>query len=79
MEPTETKITGIRFIITLGKMRVTGVNKGVLGQRVKVELFGQPVSATFEAPPNADIREGDLLTVYTEVLTDAFADKPQKQ
>ena len=78
MEPVEAKITGIRFMITLGKMRVIGVDKGALGQRVKVELFGQPVSATFEAPSDADIRIGDLLTAYTEVLTDANADKPQK-
>lgn len=79
MEPAETKITGVRYILTLGKIQVVEVNRGTLGQRVKVNLFGSPVSATFEAPAHADIREGDLLTVYTEVLTNAHADKPQIQ
>lgn len=70
------KITGIRYILTLGKIQVVDVNKGVLGQRVKV-MFPGSVSATFEAPANADVKVGDVLTLYTEVLTNAHADKPQ--
>lgn len=86
MEPTENeidmlpeKITGVRYVLTLGKMQVVKVDKGTLGQKVKVMLFGNLVSATFEAPAYADIREGDILTCYTEVLTNAHADKPPKQ
>lgn len=73
---SDEKITGIRYILTLGKMQVTKVDKGSLGQKIKVLLFNQNIQAHFEAPPYADIREGDLLTVYTEVLTNAHADKP---
>lgn len=79
MEPVENKITGIRYILTLGKMQVVKVEKGTFGQKIKVMLFGNTVSATFEAPPNADIREGDILTAYTECLTNAHADKPSVQ
>lgn len=69
------KITGIRYILTLGKVQVTKVEKGLSGQRIHVD-FGNSIIGKFEAPANADVKLGDKLTLYTEVLTNAFADKP---
>lgn len=52
-----------RLILVLGKFRVIDRS----GNKMKLKLGG---STTMDVilPPNVDIRDGDLLTLYTEVL-----------
>lgn len=59
----------LRLTLVLGKFPVTEVSRAFRGWRMKVQLAGT-TTATFENIPDiADIRVGDLLTLYTEVLT----------
>lgn len=59
-----------RLKLILGKHKVVRIveREGIL--KVDVQLNG-PVMFTFYVTNHADIREGDLLTLYTEVLTHA--------
>ena len=57
----------LRYRIILGKFPVTKVDKGLTGCRMVVKLPGS-VSLTADMPVNADVKIGDLLTFYTEVL-----------
>ena len=58
-----------RLVLILGKFPVTEVSRAFRGWRMKVQLGGT-TTATFENVPDmADVRVGDLLTLYTEVLT----------
>lgn len=52
-----------RLVLVLGKFRVIDRT----GNKMKLKLGG---STTMDVtlPPNADVRDGDLLTLYTEVL-----------
>ena len=65
----------MRLRLILGKYRVTKVAKDALGILFVLDLTNS-VRITFDSiPPYADVREGDLLTLYTEVLTN---DNPQQ-
>ncbi len=60
----------LRYRLVLGKFQVCQIDKGKEGIRITLDL-GNSVKATTVAPPRADVRLGDLLTFYTEVLVDA--------
>lgn len=73
MEPSQGKIDYTkkpRYKLVLGKYPIAKITEreGIL--RVDVQLNG-PVMFTFYVGKYADVREGDLLTLYTEVLANA--------
>lgn len=53
----------LRMILVLGKFRVTERQTNLM----KIALGGS-TTMTCTLPDQADVREGDLLTLYTEVL-----------
>jgi hypothetical protein len=53
----------LRLVLVLGKFRVTERTNLTM----KIALGGS-TTMTVTLPPQADVREGDLLTLYTEVL-----------
>jgi hypothetical protein len=64
-----------RIIANLGKHQVIKVAQGSSGTRFTIELTGsdgKPTAVTLTADLGirVDVRQGDLLTLYTEVLTD---------
>ncbi len=63
MEPTPEPLDGFRLRLVLGKFRVTEVTE----TSFKLQLGGS-TTATMSRPIMADIHDGDLLTLYTEVL-----------
>jgi hypothetical protein len=67
MEPTETPLNldRIRLVLVLGKFRVTERQANLM----KIALGGS-TTMTVTLPDHVDVRAGDLLTLYTEVLYD---------
>lgn len=57
----------LRFKVALGKFQVTAVSLGLTGTRFTIQLPNS-VTMTIDAPLRADVRVGDMLTLYTEVL-----------
>lgn len=55
-----------RLVLVLGKFRVKERQ-----DRKMVLKLGGSTEITVNLPEHADVREGDLLTLYTEVLFDA--------
>jgi len=57
----------IRYKLALGKFRVSRIEKAPTGFRMSIHLpgLGQVIC---HIPFLADVREGDLLTLYTEIL-----------
>ena len=53
----------LRLVLVLGKFRVTERTDATM----KLALGGS-TTMTVNLPPHCDVREGDLLTLYTEVL-----------
>jgi hypothetical protein len=62
MEPAKDPLR-TRMILALGKYRVVERREA----QMKLALGGS-TTMTIPLPPYADVREGDLLTLYTEVL-----------
>lgn len=56
---------GPRLQLALGKFPVTRVIRTPSGFEIGLKL--NDISVVIGAPPYADIHEGDLLTLYTEV------------
>ncbi len=52
-----------RLVLVLGKFRVIDLQ----GRKMKLKLGGS-TTMDVNLPPQADVRAGDLLTLYTEVL-----------
>lgn len=52
-----------RFVLVLGKFPVVK-----LTHRKMTLKLGGTTEMTVNIPPHADVRDGDLLTLYTEVL-----------
>ena len=52
-----------RMVLVLGKFRVSERTSAMM----KLELGGS-TTMTVTLPPHADVKAGDLLTLYTEVL-----------
>lgn len=75
MEPAEAPL---RHRLILGKFQVTAVEKGLTGLRFTINL-GNAVTAKVDSPITSDVRVGDWLTLYTEVLADANARQPSIQ
>lgn len=63
--PSPAPYIGPRYQLALGKFRVLQVRKHF--DRIEFSINLNETLLTIPAPPNADIREGDLLTLYTEV------------
>lgn len=67
MEPIEGAIKKsrgeLRVVLVLGKFRVIERHDDVM----KLALGGS-TTMTVTLPPNVDVRSGDILTFYTEVL-----------
>jgi hypothetical protein len=59
-----------RLKLILGKYRVISV-RDELGYLHAVIDLGRPMKMIVQLPRSVDVREGDLLTLYTEVLTHA--------
>ena len=57
-----------RYRLILGKYPITKVEPVAGGIRIKVRV-SEGVSFDTIVPTSADVRLGDLLTLYTEVLT----------
>lgn len=66
-----------RYKLILGKFRVTRVQRTVTGLEFTIELPG--LGNFVCAGPMADVREGDLLTLYTEILANAHPLSTPKQ
>lgn len=64
----------VRYVLVLGKYRVTA-----RGDTFMKLALGGSTTMTVTLPPKADVREGDILTLYTEVLTDANPSTPSQQ
>ena len=56
----------MRLVLVLGKFRVIERRENLM----KIALGGS-TTMTCTLPEHADVREGDILTFYTEVLYDA--------
>ncbi len=67
----------LRYKIVLGKFQVTRVieKRGLLEFSIELPSLGQLICTG----PKADVREGDLLTLYTEILSHAKPIEPPKQ
>jgi hypothetical protein len=82
MEPIEDKMRlrrgfkdRVRLIVNLGKYQVTNVDLGDWGTSFILQL---PNSVKIKAdfPYRADVKVGDILTLYTEVLAHALPGEP---
>jgi hypothetical protein len=60
MEPTQ---SSLRLVLVLGKFRVIDRSNNAM----KIALGGS-TTMTVTLPDYADVKEGDILTLYTEVL-----------
>ena len=66
--PHTDKVGALRYKLVLGKFRVIRVNKIGAVLQMHVDLPGLG-TMHISVPSTADVREGDLLTFYTEVLS----------
>lgn len=57
----------MRFKLVLGKYPVVRIEKSALGLQFALAM-PNGMKLVCEVPANVDVREGDLLTLYTEVL-----------
>lgn len=60
----------LRLVLILGKFQIKSISKGLTGTKFALDM-GNSVTITVDAPVQADVRLGDLLTLYTEVLSNA--------
>lgn len=74
----ESPQTALRLRAILGKFPVTKVERGLTGIRFTLSM-GNSVFITCDMPTAADVKVGDILTLYTEVLADANLGKPPIQ
>jgi hypothetical protein len=58
-----------RYQVILGKFRVTQVHERIYGLEFNIELPG--LGQLICTGPKADVKEGDMLTLYTEILSHA--------
>ncbi len=67
----------IRYKLVLGKFAVGKVNEKGSSLEFSIELPG--LGRLICTGPKADVREGDLLTLYTEIYANAQAVGPSVQ
>jgi hypothetical protein len=66
----ESPQNALRYRLVGPKVQVTKVEKGTQGMKIHMRMG--TVTMIWDAPiPKADVRVGDLLTLYTEVLVNA--------
>ena len=72
MEPTGSTIIErrVRYKLELGKLRVIKVEPIPGGFRFALDMLNG-VNLLCDVPTHADVKEGDLLTLYTEILANA--------
>ena len=58
----------LRLRLILGKFPVSAITKTLTGWQIELTLGGT-TTAKFIVPHSADVRQGDILTLYTEVLS----------
>ncbi len=63
---TDTNESPLRLRLILGKFQVRRASFGVLGTKALVDL-GNSVTMNIDIPVTADVRDGDWITLYTEV------------
>ena len=68
----------VRYKLALAKLPIVKIDKSPSGFRFALDMLNG-VKLVVEAPIHADIREGDLLTLYTEVLVHAQPSTTSKQ
>ena len=66
MEPAK---SALRYKIILGKFRIEKVNE--LGASLEFSIRLPGLGCLIVTGPKADVKEGDLITLYTEVLANA--------
>lgn len=74
MEPIE---AALRYKLILGKFRVGRVVELGAALEFSIELPG--LGQLIVTGPKADIKEGDLLTLYTEVFANALSSQSSIQ
>jgi hypothetical protein len=62
----ENPLKDLRYKLVLGKYPVTRVDRTAFEVSFILNLQGAQIK--IDVPPNTDVREGDILTLYTEVL-----------
>jgi hypothetical protein len=65
----------IRYKLILGKFRVDKINE--LGASLEFSIHLPGLGHLICTGPKADVKEGDLLTLYTEILSGNTNAKPQ--
>lgn len=60
----------VRYQLLLGKFQVKRVYQDLGQLKMAIELPGLGLMLC-PIPPSADVREGDLLTLFTEILANA--------
>ena len=58
----------LRYRLILGKYRVVKVDRTTFICTITVDLL-QGVKLSADVPISSDVKEGDILTLYTEILT----------
>ena len=67
MEPVEKKV---RYKLLITKSQVIKVEQGALGTRFYVQL-PQGIILTADLTFEADVKQGDVLSIYTEIYAHA--------
>lgn len=75
MEPVKGKV---RLRLILGKFPVVSVNKSISGYKIGLQL-PNGIQMMIDIPETSDVRQNDLLTLYTEILTHAIPQQPPIQ
>ena len=68
--PHTDQVGAFRYKLVLGKYPIIRVEKTPFGFDFCIQL-PNGVRMVVSAPPSADVKEGDVLTLYTEVLANA--------
>ena len=69
MESPPLSLDSLRYKLILGKFAVTKIERIPTGLRFAIHFPG--LGHVICDGPLADVREGDLLTLYTEILSNA--------
>jgi hypothetical protein len=72
MEPAQKPL---RHVLVLGKFQVKSVSLGTTGVKMAIDL-GRGITMNADIPFPVDVKVGDRLTFYTEVLGNANALPP---
>ena len=75
MEPLSGKVERFRLRLILGKFQVEEVMPGTMGLMMSLDL-GNSIKMVIDIPLQADVKRGDRLTFYTEVLSKEIPNAP---